>query len=268
MRSLEQLDSWISRKVRTWSSRTAGSSRRAELLEIRRDILSEIRDHIQAKGEGKSIFPYNRVVISMAAQDSAEQAVLEEAFSQGAELQETICALLSEAGCPVPAGFEVTVSVLPDAPLAFDRHPFDIKFHNAKLQLKGAAPNTRPPAKLIVIAGDADAPEYSIDSDQTNLGRLKEVLSDKDGLRRRNHVAFAETETTVSREHAFIRYDSDTGRFRVFDCVSHRGTRVFRDGRRFDVPKGPSRGLQLQPGDEIHLGNARLRFESDSPARG
>jgi hypothetical protein len=267
MRSLEQLDSWISSKVRTWSSRPAGSPRRAELLEIRRDILNEIRDQIQPKGEGKSIFPYNRVAISMAAEDDAQQAVFDEAFCQGVELQETICALLTEAGCQVPAGLEVTVSVLQDPALAFDRHPFDIKFQNAKIQIQSLPPNTRPPAKLAVIAGDADAPEYIIDSDQTNLGRLKEVLSDKDGLRRRNHVAFAETETTVSREHAFIRYDSDTGRFRLFDCISHRGTRVFREGRRFDVPKGPSRGFQLQSGDEIHLGNARLRFESDGPPR-
>jgi hypothetical protein len=261
MRSLEQLDSWISSKVRTWSSRLAGSSPRAELLEIRRDILNEIRDHVHPKGEGKSIFPYNRVAIHMVAENSARQAVLEEAFSRGDELQETICALLTEAGCPIPGGLHVTVSVMQNAPLAFDGHPFDIEFHNAKPQLPASVPNTRPPATLTIIGGEADVTEYAIDSDHVNLGRLKEVVSDKDGLRRRNHVAFAETETTVSREHAFIRYDPDTGRFRVFDHISHRGTRVFRDGRRFDVPKGPTRGLQLQSGDEIHLGEARLRFD-------
>ena len=50
MKSLEQLDSWISSKVRAWSSRISGAPKSAELLEIRRDILNDIRDHIQPRG--------------------------------------------------------------------------------------------------------------------------------------------------------------------------------------------------------------------------
>ncbi len=77
-------------------------------------------------------------------------------------------------------------------------------------------------------------------------------------------MAFAETETTVSREHAAIRYDSDTGKFRLYDSGSQRGTRVFRDGRRFEVTKDPAYGFQLRSGDEIHLGDAWLRFDVES----
>ncbi len=91
---------------------------------------------------------------------------------------------------------------------------------------------------------------------------MKEVVGEKEGLRRRNDVAFAENETSVSREHAVIRYDQQSGRYRLYDTGSQRGTVVFRSGRKLDVPRG-SAGVQLRSGDEIHLGNARLLFEAE-----
>jgi pSer/pThr/pTyr-binding forkhead associated (FHA) protein len=124
--------------------------------------------------------------------------------------------------------------------------------------------NARPNARLTILRGEANIPEFPIHSDRVNIGRLKEVTGEKDGLRRRNDVAFADTETTVSREHAYVRYDADTGKFRLYDSGSQRGTCVFRDGRRLQVPKGLAHGLQLRAGDEIHLGEARIVFESDS----
>jgi len=120
-------------------------------------------------------------------------------------------------------------------------------------------PAERPALKLTISRGQAEASEYTFDYERVNIGRLKEVVGEKDGLRRRNDVVFAETETTVSREHAQIRYDIDTGKFRLYDSGSQRGTAVFRSGRRLDAPR--ARGVQLQPGDEIHIGDARIKFE-------
>jgi hypothetical protein len=257
MKSLDQLDSWISSKVRAWSSRLSGAApHTGELLEIRRDILNDIRDHIQPRGEGKTLFPYNTISIRLAAEDSNHQAVLEQAFSQE-ELWQTISALLAEAGCALPAGLQVKVETTGDA-----GSPFRIDYSNTKSAAAAALkPNARPHAKLTILSGQADRTDYIIAADRINIGRLKEVISDKDGLRRRNDVSFDETETSVSREHAYIRYDLESGRFRLFDSMSQRGTNVFREGRRFEVPKGPTHGFQLRSGDEIHLGSARLRFD-------
>jgi hypothetical protein len=260
MKSLEQLDSWISSKVRAWSSRISGAPQSAELLEIRRDILNDVRDHIQPRGQGKSVFPYNTISIRIAAEDAGQQALLEQAFTQDDDLEQTISALLIEAGCSLPAGLHTTVVVAEGV-----EPKFRVDYSNVKSPAAAPAiPNSRPAAKLTVILGEADATEHIIDSDRVNIGRLKEVISDKDGLRRRNHISFSETETTVSREHAFIRYDSESGKFRLYDSMSQRGTNVFRDGRRFEVPKGPTHGFQLRSGDEIHLGSARLRFDIDA----
>ncbi len=260
MRSLEQLDSWIAAKVKAWSSRAFGAPQGMELLEIRRDVLNDIRDHIQPKGNGQNLFPYNSVLVSIAAQDSARRQLLEGVFSQDKELEQTISALLGEAGCPLPPGFQVTVSVTEDSMAALAARPFHIDYSHVKAAAH-TSQHTRPNAKLTVIQGQADPAEYAITSDRVNLGRLKEVVSPKDGLRRRNDIAFAESETTVSREHAYLRYDAETDSFRVYDSMSQRGTSIFRDGRRFVVPEGSTRGFQIRFGDEIHLGDARLRFD-------
>jgi hypothetical protein len=260
MKSLDQLDAWIAAKLRAWSSRIPGTPKNPELLEIRRDILNDVRDHIQPRGEGKSVFPYNAVSIHIAAQDASRSTLFEQAFTDG-ELQQTISALLAEAGAPQPA-LQVNVDVSEDAALASTGHVFRIDY--ARTEAAAPAPavgSARPNAKLTVVGGEAEAPGYSIERDRVNIGRMKEVLSNKDGLRRRNDIAFAETESTVSREHAIIRFDPLTGRFRLYDDKSARGTIVFRDGRRFVVPKGPAHGFELRSGDEIHLGSARLRFD-------
>jgi hypothetical protein len=262
MKSIDQLDVWIANKVRARSSRMPGTPKNAELLEIRRDILNTVRDHIEPRGEGKSVFPYNSLSIYIAAQDSARRTLFEQAFTDG-ELEQTIAALLAEAGAPQPS-LRVSVVVSEDAAPVSSGHVFRIDYANTKTAAPVPGGRTvRPTAQLVVIGGETEAAEYVIDRDRINIGRMKEVVSDKDGLRRRNDVSFAESESTVSREHAFIRFDPETSRFRLYDDKSQRGTIVFRDGRRFVVPKGPAHGFELRSGDEIHVGSGRLRFEID-----
>ena len=257
MRSLEQIDRWIASKVKHWSSRISGASHSPELLEIRRDILEDIRDRIEPVGGGKSVFPYNTVAVVIAAATEEEVGVRETAFSQADELQEDIRELMTEAGCAAPA---ISVHVMEDVALAATTRPFRIEYSREKMQPEPtAAPAARAVMKLTVMRGQADLAEYTFDTERVNIGRLKEVVGEKDGLRRRNDVAFADTETTVSREHAQIRYDSESGKFRLYDSGSSRGTTVFRAGRRLEAPR--ARGVQLRPGDEIHIGDARISFD-------
>ena len=67
--------------------------------------------------------------------------------------------------------------------------------------------------------------------------------------------------STVSRTHAHIEYDASTGEFRLFDDGSSYGTSVMHDGRVVGVPAAGGRGLRIDSGDEIYLGQARLLFE-------
>lgn len=262
MKSLDQLDFWITAKVKAWSSKVSGAPKSRELLEIRRDILADIRDHIQPRGEGQYFFPFNVISIRIGAHDTDQKSLFEAAFEQNDELEQTVRALLAEVRCPVPAGFHVSVTAEEDTELASADRSFRIDYANLRDTAARKNRNARPAASLKIVRGQAETIEYTINSDRVNIGRMKEVAGERGGLRRRNDIAFADTETTVSREHAYIRYDAESGKFRLHDSRSQRGTFVFRDGRRLDAPKGADHGLQLRSGDEIHLGDARIIFEA------
>ena len=253
MKSLEQLDRWIGGVVKRWSHKVSGGAPAKEILEIRRDILNDVKDKIQPKGGGEYLFPYNEISVHLAIADPARRELTQAAFAEDHSMEQDVRDLLNEAGCPMPSGCALHLEITPG------EDSFHIDYRRKKAAAKQAP--ARPEAKLRVVRGDAETPEIDIRTDRVNLGRMKEVVGERGGLRRRNDLAFAETETTVSREHAYIRFDADTGRFRLYDYMSQRETSIFRDGRRIDVPRASTRGVQLQSGDEIHLGDARVRFE-------
>ncbi len=57
MKSLEQLDRWIADKIKGWTHKVAGGQHPRALLEVRRDILDEVRDRIKPAGGGRSLLP-------------------------------------------------------------------------------------------------------------------------------------------------------------------------------------------------------------------
>ena len=73
-------------------------------------------------------------------------------------------------------------------------------------------------------------------------------------------VAFVDlvTNQSVSRQHAHIEYVESARHYRIRDDRSAHGTHIVRNGRTVPVPAGP-RGVRLESGDEIVLGEARAR---------
>jgi len=120
-----------------------------------------------------------------------------------------------------------------------------------------------------VRQGEANVTAVPLDKSRINIGRVVDVYRDQ-GLFRRNDLAFeADTEInrTVSREHAHILHDRATGEYRIFNDrwyargkTTECGTWIVRDGLSHEVERS-SRGVKLQPGDEIHLGRAVVSFE-------
>ncbi|HTQ78519.1 MAG TPA: FHA domain-containing protein, partial [Thermoanaerobaculia bacterium] len=81
-------------------------------------------------------------------------------------------------------------------------------------------------------------------------------------VKRRNDVAFLEEDDlsqTVSREHARIAWDPESGAFWLRDEGSASGTLLFRAGRSIEVSRHDRRGVKLEDGDEIYLGRAAVR---------
>ena len=257
MKSLEELDRFIAEIVRRWAGRISGGPQQPQLLEIRREILNDIAGRVEPRGDGQYVFPFNHIEVCLRASGSDLRVLYESAFVEGDLLERDIRELLTDAGAAVK---DLTVTIRIQDAAATEMQPFEIEYLLKKRAPQLKAVGTRPPARLIVLRGQSDVQTFQIERDRVNIGRMKEIVSDSGSLRRRNDVAFAEEETTVSREHANIVWEPASGRFRLNDVSSQRGTSIFRDGRRIDAPSG-GRGVHLQPGDEIHLGNARLRFE-------
>src|SRR5262249_7905893 len=96
-----------------------------------------------------------------------------------------------------------------------------------------------------------------------DLGRCVEVKDANGRLIRTNDVAFVEgsgeINQTVSRQHAHITHQPKSGEFRLYDDGSAHGTHIVRQGRTVTGLRG-SRGVRLRSGDELVLGDARMRI--------
>jgi hypothetical protein len=120
----------------------------------------------------------------------------------------------------------------------------------------------RPVLHLSVLKGKAVRDSYELSAERIYLGRLEEVLDAAGRVKRRNDVAFLEEgdlSQTVSREHARIAWDPDTGSFWLRDEGSASGTMLFRAGRAIEVSRHDRRGVRLENGDEVYLGRAVVK---------
>ncbi len=109
---------------------------------------------------------------------------------------------------------------------------------------------------LKVVKGKANRRSLELRAERINIGRQEDVSDRERRLVRRNQLVFVEGEAlseSVSRAHAHLRC-TDAGECRVRDDNSAYGTRIVRGGQTIDVLPTNTRGVRLQPGDELHLG--------------
>jgi hypothetical protein len=252
------IEKTIERGFRRWTERMFGAADSNQLLLVHRAILEEIETKIQTVARGKRVFPFRRLVVTLASGDAGRRAVYQTAFGEEGRLEKDIRDALEGARCELPRGFQVEVKTVE---VEAGERAFEIEYSSESAKV--ADPGPAPIARLTIVKGKAEAAEYTLDKARTNLGRLAELTDSEQRIVRRNDVVFEEdgdeANATVSRKHAHIRLAD--GDYRICDEGSEFGTRVFRDGRTIEVPAGNRRGEKLRAGDEIYLGRARLRFE-------
>jgi hypothetical protein len=258
MSFFSEVEKTIEREFRKWTEKAFGPAESDELLLVQRGILDDVAGKIQTAPRGKRLFPFNHVVVRLVSPDAARRALFEAAFSAEDRLGNDIRECLSGAGCDIPAGFSVEIEINESGPKSID-----ILYANHR------APAVEPPkpglARLTIVRGKAGQESFMLDKPRVNIGRLAELTDSRQRVVRRNDIVFEdgadEANATVSRGHAHIRLDAETNEFRICDDASEYGTRIFREGRSIEVPSGGKRGERLNPGDEIYLGRACLRFE-------
>lgn len=263
MSILKRLEKQLDEKLRNAFSSPEGASHDREMIEIYRGVLDEVSGRIQPSARGRRAFPFNHVVIRVSTPTDERRALYDAMFGNRQQFVEDVRGTLAEAGVDAPADLDVEVQPDP-AELPGGYH---ISFGR-----KQAAPAPHAvesgqvaAAKLTIMQGAAEQHDYQLSNGRVNIGRLAEVLDDQQRLVRRNNVVFTEAaegpNATVSRAHAHITWDTRTGTFRLFDDSSAYGSSIFRDGALMQIPAGAGRGVALKHGDEIYLGQARLRFE-------
>jgi len=237
-----------------------------EVAEIRIAVLDEVKKKIQRAG-GHALFPYNVVrIVIRAAGD--EGAVFERDFFRRF-FDEEVRRGLAKESCRFSEDLRIEIRAVPgtgdDAWLRVETVAEDLPVATEEPS------RARRVARLVVAAGTANKPEIALQKVRTNLGRPVDVYK-AEGLSRRNDLAFAEDNPinrTVSREHAHILFDKKTGEYRLFnDRWYQRGNKtenncglwIVRDGMGQEVHRD-TRGTRLEPGDEIHLGKAVVKFQ-------
>jgi hypothetical protein len=234
-----------------------------ELAEIRLEVLRAVKSKTH-RVSGREVFAYNQVLIRLRGVPT-EHADLFSGKFFAQFCQEELRAGLAKSGIRFPQDLEVRVDTESTLPGAGERW---LKV-DAATRVPDHASAAKRPARLVVVKGSANHADLILTKARTNIGRTYDVYR-KDGPSRRNDLAFdesSETSRTVSREHAHVMYSKKTGEYRLFNDRAYDanqknancGLWILRDGISYEVHHG-ARGTKLDPGDEIHLGRAVVKF--------
>jgi FHA domain-containing protein len=264
MSLLRRIEKTLDQRLRSIFAAPQDEPGAREAIELYREALEQLAARAQVGRRGERLFPYNRITIELLAKDAERRAILEAIF-EPAQMIEDVQATLIEERVTAPPDLSVSIEY-------FDEAAVEVRVRCEKAELKREpAPSAKtkavriPQARLITLSGAASVNDFVIERQRINLGREPEVTDSLGRAIRRNELHFPdnghEANASVSRSHAHIRYDPAAREWRIFDDGSSLGTSLFRDGRRIEVPSHAARGVALRPGDEIYLGQVRLRFE-------
>ncbi len=231
-------------------------------LEVLHGILEAVEARVEPAGRGTHVFPFNKITVSVVADSRDAHTRFSGVLDGSPTLHERISTRLRDAGCE-PQSLQVRIIYVTQSESSWDTPEFHVDFDRGSIA-EPPSPEPRPAheIELTIASGSADRPAYTLTLDRINLGRCADVRDSRNRLIRTNDVVFKDGDggvnDSVSRRHAHIDYDESAGDFRLFDDRSAHGTTIVRNGKTIGVPVG-SRGVRLQSGDEVVLGEARLR---------
>ena len=254
------LESRIAKAFSQAAENAIGSTSR-QPLEILHAIIDVVEREVQSGGRGQRLFPFDTVTVAVLA-PARERAHCEAVFAATPSLHDRLADRLRSRGCEI-TDLRVDVQYASRAARNWAHPQFHVTFDRRSsppASTLGVAP-TR--IELAVVRGVTEQPTYSPAATRIDLGRGGEVRDHRSRLLRTNHVVFTEGVTgeneTVSRRHAHVAFEAASGDYRLHDDGSAHGTGIVRGGRTIPVPPG-ARGVRLRSGDEIVLGEARLRI--------
>lgn len=256
-----KLERKIARSLDAAVVELAGASDPAP-LEIVHGVLDRAEEQIQEAGRGVRLFPFNRmkVVVVAPPNDKSRRARFAAVVDGPPSLAERLQARLRSSGCRA-GDLTVDVGYVAKRGSKWDNPSFDVTFERAPDVSAPVAVTAVARLKLTVVTGSAERRSQVFTGGRIDIGRRAQVLDSKQRVVRTNHVAFEEGpegNSSVSRQHAHITYVPRPGEYRLQDDRSVHGTSIVRSGRTIPVPSA-SRGVRLESGDEIVVGQARIK---------
>jgi hypothetical protein len=240
-------------------------SRTRQPLEIVLAILDAVTQRIEPTGRGTRVFPFNRVGVSVAAPSLEARGRLEAVFEGNVPLRTRVLDRLRSAGCS-PVDLVVEVRYVDTGDATWKVPEFDLQFARIASPETDRRDVDGQPAQIEIktVAGEMERWSVSFALPRIDIGRGAEVRDSRNRLIRTNHVVFTDggdgVNETVSRAHAHIAYEAPAGRFRLHDDGSEHGTGIIRGGKTIPVLRG-TRGVRLEPDDEVVFGEARVRIK-------
>jgi FHA domain len=259
MSILRRIEKTLDERLRGIFGRSGTEPGSSEAIELYREALDQIAARATVGVRGDRVFPFDRIRIELKADTPERRSMLDALFAPD-PMAGDVRATLVEAGVSIPATLAIAIDY-PENP-AVELRVLCEKAAAAPVPASTARPLV--PMRLVTLTGASSVPDFLMDRAHISIGRVDEVPDSLGRAIRRNDLFFpeadAEANASVSRAHAHIRFDASTGEWRIYDDGSSLGTSIFREGRRIDVPAHASRGVMLRVGDEIYLGQVRLRF--------
>lgn len=261
-----RIESKLARTFESKAQQWAKSGPRTS-LELLQAILDAVEEGLEPAGRGTHVFPFNRIKVSIVAPTREGRARFAALFDAVPTLQERIQARLRDV-VPDAANPQVKVLYVDRAAPGWTTPDMHVEFDRVAAPERPREQSPEPETvKITVIHGNAEKPSYAFALPRINLGRCSQVRDSRHQLLQTNHVVFSEAEsgpnTSVSRRHAHIEYARELHEFRICDDGSAHGTGIVRNGRTIIVPPG-ARGIRLRSGDEVLLGEARLRVRLEN----
>lgn len=259
MSLLRKIEKSLDQRMRSMFSGNQEPGAR-EAIELYRDALDQIANRATPGKRGDRLLPFNLITIELRADDPDRKAVLETLF-EPRQLSEDVAATLRAERVTPPSDLTIAVKFEPTA-----EQELRVVCERTAPEQHSPTTHAMPPAYLITVVGVSNPDRLTLTSIRTNLGRVEDLQDAAGRMIRHNEIFFPESaheaNPSVSRAHAHIAFDAESGDWRIFDDGSSLGTTIFRKGRRIDVPAHGGRGVALRPHDEIYLGQVRLRYES------
>lgn len=256
MNLFHELEKRLDEKLRGFFQVDAGAQGGRELIEIQRQILDRVGESIQMLPRSRRVFPFNHIAVRIPVTPPERRAAFEIVFVADGALENNIREFLTREEVEFPSDMVVDVGLFEESGIT---EPSIVCTNKDRPKSTQPSVVHKEPA-IIRFTILATEEIVELRKSRIHLGRGPEVLDDRKRPVRRNDVVI--DDATVSRAHAHIEWDGGTGEFRLFDDGSSFGTSILHDGRLLNVPPGGGRGVRIHPGDELYIGQARLRVDA------